>query len=156
MGKNCSVNKNRTKEVVRYLYFLAKRKNLLDDLMRESGVTNSRSLQWSYQQGRISEDQIAGYVNVLGINRDFITGATEMTAEDKRRLEQTLAEGIEINVSEEANRNENEEDLDLIEAFSQDIEDADEDILKDIKLQIQILLKKVELKELQLIRSSMA
>lgn len=152
MGKNCSVDKNRTKEVVRYLYFLAKRKDLLEDLMRESGVTNSRSLQWSYQQGRISEDQIAGYVNVVGVNRDFITGATEMTAEDKKRLEQALAERRDEDTSEEADRN--EEDLDLMETFLEDIEDADEDILKDIKLQLQILLKKVELKELQFIRSN--
>lgn len=87
MGRNRSVNSERTKEVVKYLYTFAKRKGYLQDIMNEAGVTNIKSLQWSYTQGKISEEQISGYVAVLGVNREFITGAKPMTSDDQKDLE---------------------------------------------------------------------
>lgn len=95
MGKNRSVDSNRTKAVVRYLYFLAKRKGLVEDVMIASGVRSVKSLQWSYTQGKISEEQIAGYVSVLGVDRDFITGARQMTVTEQQQLELNLANKFE-------------------------------------------------------------
>ena len=43
MGKNRSVDAERTKQVVRYLYSLAKRKGYLQDVMNAAGVTNVKS-----------------------------------------------------------------------------------------------------------------
>jgi hypothetical protein len=101
MAKNRSINSERTKEVVKYLYTLAKRKGYLQDIMNAAGVTNIKSLQWSYTQGKISEEQISGYVAVLGVDRDFITGFKQMTTDDQQALEVKISNKSEDSKSSE-------------------------------------------------------
>jgi len=144
MGKNRSINSVKTKDVVKYLYLFAKRKNYLNDIIRIAGVTTERSLQWSYQQGKISEEQIAAYVQALGVDRDFLTGEKDMTSADKDLLEHTLP-----NRATDVPSIEMPENFNLINSYCELIENAEVRDLANIKLNIQILLKKVEIREIE-------
>ncbi|MGE5404087.1 MAG: hypothetical protein ACM3PP_04025 [Candidatus Saccharibacteria bacterium] len=91
MKKNQAINESLVKANVQKLYALAEKLDLIPNLIAATGVANESSLRWTYQNGRISENQINGYSQVFsGIERAFLTGEKPLTVDDLLVIENSI------------------------------------------------------------------
>lgn len=143
--RNVALNESFVKKNVKFLFSVAKSKGLVSNIMAAAGVTNVKSLQWSYQNGRISQEQVDAYVTVLGVPESLVIGEREITDEDKVNISQSNND----NLNEECNEVDFNSLDEVYEALVALVENSSDEELVTIKTKLTIVYKKIEIRELE-------
>jgi hypothetical protein len=78
------------KDAIKFYYKLARINGLTSELLEAAGLKNADSLRWSYNNGRISAEQINAYNHVMGVDKRYLIGEIELSEEIKSREMQRL------------------------------------------------------------------
>lgn len=97
------------KDAIKFYYKLAKINGLVDQLLNAAGLKNEDSLRWSYNNGRISIEQINAYKFVLGAEEKYLIGKEELTEETKSKEMERLISHKRLKEYKTDNKQEKEE-----------------------------------------------
>lgn len=107
-------NEETAKDNIKLYFQFAKDHKLVDKLVTACQVKSVASLRWSYNSGRISQEQINGYKDVLGAEEKYLTGEEPMRDSKEIEHQYSTLNEVRNKESQHANTPINANDLDSL------------------------------------------